>query len=73
MKGIAEITDIKKLSGKKVRITQARSTIRKSDKQKATMSGLGLNRPGQSREHVVTPAVAGMISKVHFLVKIEVI
>ena len=49
---------------KKVRITQTRSNIRKSDKQKATLMALGLRRVGMSREHVVTPQLNGMIKKV---------
>ncbi len=58
---------------KKVRITQTRSNIRKSDKQKATLMALGLRRVGMSREHVVTPQLAGMIKKVDFLIKVEAI
>ncbi len=58
---------------KKVRITQTRSNIRKSDKQKATLMALGLRRVGMSREHVVTPQIAGMIKKVDFLIKVEAI
>ncbi len=58
---------------KKVRITQTRSNIRKSDKQKATLMALGLRRVGMSREHVVTPQLTGMIKKVDFLIKVEAI
>lgn len=58
---------------KKVRITQTRSNIRKSDKQKATLMALGLRRVGMSREHVVTPQLSGMIKKVDFLIKVEAI
>ena len=58
---------------KKVRITQTRSNIRKSDKQKATLMALGLRRVGMSREHVVTPQLNGMIKKVDFLIKVEAI
>ena len=58
---------------KKVRITQTRSNIRKSDKQKATLMALGLRRVGLTREHVVTPQLAGMIKKVDFLIKVEAI
>lgn len=58
---------------KKVRITQTRSNIRKSDKQKATLMALGLRRVGMSREHVVTPQLQGMIKKVDFLIKVEAI
>ncbi|MBS0616715.1 MAG: 50S ribosomal protein L30 [Spirochaetes bacterium] len=58
---------------KKVRITQTRSAIRKSDKQKATLMALGLRRVGMAREHAVTPQLQGMLKKVDFLVKVEAI
>jgi len=56
---------------KKVRITQVRSSIRKSDRQKATLVGLGLRRIGMAREHTLTPQITGMLKKVDFLVKVE--
>jgi len=56
---------------KKVKVTQVRSSIGRSDKQKATLDGLGLRGIGKSREHVLTPQVSGMIKKVEFLVKVE--
>lgn len=56
---------------KKVRITQTSSAIRKSDKQKATLTALGLRRIGMAREHVLTPQLKGMLKKVDFLVKVE--
>jgi large subunit ribosomal protein L30 len=58
---------------KKVRITQTRSAIRKSDMQKATLVALGLRGVGRSREHSVTPQIQGMIKKVGFLVNVEAI
>lgn len=58
---------------KKVKVTQTRSAARKSDKQKATLVALGLRRVGMSREHVVTPQLEGMLKKVDFLVKVEVL
>lgn len=56
---------------KKVKITQVRSKIGRNEKQKQTLSGLGLGRIGKSREHNLTPQIAGMIDKVSFLVKVE--
>ncbi|MDH4263312.1 MAG: 50S ribosomal protein L30 [Spirochaetia bacterium] len=56
---------------KKVKVTQVRSSIRRTDKQKATLIGLGLRKIGQSREHDLTPQIVGMIDKVSFLVKVE--
>lgn len=56
---------------KKVKVTQIKSNIRRSDRQKATLAALGLTGIGKSRDHELTPQVAGMIDKVHFLVKVE--
>lgn len=56
---------------KKVKITQVKSTIGKSDKQKATVLALGLKKIGAVREHNFTPQVEGMVRKVDFLVKVE--
>lgn len=58
---------------KKLLITQTRSSIRKSDKQKATLVALGLRGVGMSREHVESPQLKGMLKKVDFLVKVEAI
>ena len=38
--------------------------------QKATLVGLGLNKPGRRRELEDTPAVRGMIEKVAHLVRV---
>jgi large subunit ribosomal protein L30 len=59
------------MKSKKVKITQVRSSIRRTDKQKATLIGLGLRKIGQCREHDLTPQIVGMIDKVNFLVKVE--
>jgi len=56
---------------KKVLITKVRSTINRPKDQKRTMEALGLRKIGQSREHVLTPQVEGMIKKVKHLIKIE--
>ena len=58
-------------SEKKVLVTQKKSSIGRSGKQKATLDGLGLRGIGQSREHALSPQVAGMINKVDFLVEVE--
>ena len=55
----------------KVRITQVKSVIDQSKRQKATMEALGLNRISQSREHDLTPQIQGMIRKVSHLIKVE--
>ena len=55
----------------RVRITQVRSIIKKTQTQKDTMTALGLKKMNQSVEHEVTPQIAGMIAKVQHLVKVE--
>jgi large subunit ribosomal protein L30 len=57
--------------GKKIRITQTGSPIGRTDDQRATLIGLGLNKRHRSRELVDTPEVRGMINKVRHLVRVE--
>jgi len=55
----------------KIKVTKIKSTIEKDERQKRTMTALGLRRIGSSNELENTPAVAGMIRKVSHLVKVE--
>lgn len=55
----------------KVRVTQIKSVIDQSKRQKATMQALGLRRISQSRDHELSPQLEGMIRKVAHLVKVE--
>jgi large subunit ribosomal protein L30 len=57
--------------GKKIRITQTGSPIGRTDDQRATLIGLGLNKRHRSRELADTPEVRGMINKVRHLVRVE--
>ena len=57
--------------GKKIRITQTGSPIGRTDDQRATLIGLGLNKRHKSRELVDSPEVRGMINKVRHLVRVE--
>ncbi len=61
------------MAGKKktVRVTQTGSSIGRPKTQRATLVGLGLNRMHRTRELEDTPAVRGMIDKVHHLVRVE--
>ena len=60
------------MAGRKtVRVTQVRSAIGRPQDQRATLSGLGLNRLRRTRELEDTPAVRGMINKVRHLVRVE--
>ncbi|MFZ5779386.1 MAG: 50S ribosomal protein L30 [Pseudomonadota bacterium] len=56
---------------KKIRITQTGSPIGRTQDQRATLVGLGLNKRHRSRELVDTPEVRGMINKVRHLVRVE--
>jgi len=55
----------------RIKITQIGSPIGRPDDQQATLIGLGLNKLHRSRELEDTPAVRGMIAKVHHLVRVE--
>ena len=57
--------------GKKIKVTQTGSLIGRTDDQRATLIGLGLNKRHRSRELVDTPEVRGMINKVRHLVRID--
>jgi large subunit ribosomal protein L30 len=57
--------------GKTIKITQTGSHIGRTDDQRATLIGLGLNKRHRTRELVDTPEVRGMINKVRHLVRIE--
>ena len=57
--------------GKKIRVTQTGSHIGRTDDQRATLIGLGLNKRHRSRELVDSPAVRGMINKVRHLVRVD--
>ena len=55
----------------RVKVTQVKSKIDRSKKQKATLEALGLRKMHQSVEHNLNPQVEGMIAKVAHLVKVE--
>ena len=57
--------------GKKLKITQVRSTIGFNRKQAETVRGLGLRRIRHTVELPDTPEVRGMIRKVRHLVAVE--
>jgi len=55
----------------KVKITQVKSIIDRSKRQKDTIKALGLRRINHSVTHEATPQIMGMINKVNHLVKVE--
>ena len=54
----------------KLRVTQVRSTIDRTQRQKNTMSGLGLRKIGHAVVLEDTHATRGMIRKVQHLVEV---
>lgn len=55
----------------KVKITQVRSSIKKTATQKATLITLGLGRINKSVEVELTPSVQGQVAVVKHLVTVE--
>ncbi|QBQ40014.1 50S ribosomal protein L30 [Sphingobacterium psychroaquaticum] len=57
----------------KIKITQIKSVIDRSERQKRTIEALGLRKINHSVEVEATPAIIGMVRKVNHLVAIETI
>ena len=55
----------------KIKITQIRSRIGSTKRQKSTLDSLGLRKMNRTVEHKNTPQIQGMIKKVSHLVKVE--
>ena len=56
---------------KKIKVTQVKSGIDRSERQKLTLQAIGLNKLHTSKEVEATPQILGMIKKVNHLVKVE--
>ncbi|QQO22481.1 50S ribosomal protein L30 [Bradyrhizobium diazoefficiens] len=57
-------------ASKTIKLEQTGSAIRRHHSQRSTLIGLKLNKIGRISELQDTPAVRGMIEKVHHLVRI---
>jgi large subunit ribosomal protein L30 len=55
----------------KIRVTQVRSAIKHTDRQKRTLEALGLRKLHQTIEVEATPQIVGMVNKVKHLVEVE--
>ena len=55
----------------KLRVTLIRSPIACLPKHRATIRALGLRRMHKSKEYSFSPAVAGMIKQVSYLLRVE--
>jgi len=56
---------------KKIKITQIKSVIDRSERQKRTMIALGLRKMNASVEVEATPQILGMVTKVNHLIRVE--
>lgn len=55
----------------KIKITQVKSGIDRSERQKLTLQALGLNKMNAAKEVEATPQILGMVKKVNHLVTVE--
>ena len=60
-----------KIKMAKIRITQTRSRIGSTARQKRTLDALGLRKINKTVEVETSPQILGMVNKVKHLVKIE--
>jgi large subunit ribosomal protein L30 len=54
-----------------IKITQVKSVIDRSKRQKATMEALGIKKLNGSVVKEVTPQIMGMVAKVRHLINVE--
>ena len=55
----------------KIKITQVKSSIGATKRQKATLAALGLRKLNQTVEHEATPQIIGMTQKMGHLLSVE--
>jgi len=55
----------------KLIITQVKSSIGSTKRQKATLEALGLKKLHNPIEHEATPQIVGMINKMRHLISVE--
>jgi len=65
------LENYKNVQMKKIRITQIKSGIDRSERQKLTLKALGLKKMHSSREVEATPQILGMVRAVDHLLKVE--
>jgi large subunit ribosomal protein L30 len=56
---------------KSLKITQVKSTIDRSKRQKDTIKALGIKKLNQSVVKEATPQILGMVAKVNHLITVE--
>jgi len=55
----------------KIKVKKVKSAINRTQRQKRTLTALGLRKIGQVVEHDATPNILGMVAKVSHLVSVE--
>ncbi|WP_026474780.1 50S ribosomal protein L30 [Alkaliflexus imshenetskii] len=55
----------------KIKVTQVKSKIGATSRQKKTLEALGLKRLNVTVEHEATPQILGMVDKVKHLLSVE--
>lgn len=55
----------------KIKVSQVRSAIGRTEHHRKILASLGLGRIGKSRIHDDNPVIRGMIKKVDYLLKVE--
>ena len=55
----------------KVKVTWVKSGINRKEVHRRTLRALGFTHLNQTREHVLTPQVKGMLKQVAYLCRIE--
>ena len=68
---IIQLTTYNSSCMKKIKVTQVKSIIDRSERQKRTMAALGLKKMNASVEVEATPQILGMVTKVNHLIKVE--
>ena len=55
----------------KIKITQEKSSIGSTKRQKATLKALGLKKLNNPVVHEATPQIVGMVNKMRHLIQVE--
>ena len=59
------------MSDKTIKVTLKKSVIGEKPKTRATVESLGLRKIRQTREHIDSPSLRGMLGRVRHLVEVE--
>ena len=59
------------MADNKVKVTWVVSGINRKKVHRATLRALGFTKLNQTREHVLTPQIEGMLRQVGYLCKVE--